>query len=202
MGDLLESPRVAPLVSLFSIIFLPLFLSFYASVRGRLFPGCTRWPSSGPGWAHFRAQNPSFWPRGTPFPSVLYTESVFKEFGAHSFAFNRCIVCFILLGGTWTNLSTRSHHYEGCAFPSVLYTETVFKEFSAHSIAFNRCTVCFILLGGTWTCLSTGSHHNASYVRQVRFISFLRKSTNGSDHSSTNAPDHIRTPPLGMLGRE
>jgi hypothetical protein len=45
------------------------------------------------------------------FPSVLYTETVFKKFSAHSFASNRCIVCLILLGGTWTCLSTGSHHY-------------------------------------------------------------------------------------------
>jgi len=45
------------------------------------------------------------------FPSVLYTKIVFKEFSAHSIAFNCCIVCFILLGGTWTCLSTGSHHY-------------------------------------------------------------------------------------------
>jgi hypothetical protein len=34
------------------------------------------------------------------FPSVLYTKTFFKEFSAHSIAFNRCVVCFILLDGT------------------------------------------------------------------------------------------------------
>jgi hypothetical protein len=34
------------------------------------------------------------------FPSVLYTKTIFKEFSAHSIAFNRCVLCFILLDGS------------------------------------------------------------------------------------------------------
>jgi hypothetical protein len=38
--------------------------------------------------------------------------------------------------------------------------------------------------------------------RRVRLICFLRKDANGCDHTSTNAPDPIRTPQLSVLGRE
>jgi hypothetical protein len=39
-----------------------------------------------------------------------------------------------------------------------------------------------------------------SSVRRVRLISFLRNSTNGCDHTSTNAPDPIRTLQSNVLG--
>jgi hypothetical protein len=38
--------------------------------------------------------------------------------------------------------------------------------------------------------------------RRVRLIRFLCKDANECDHTSTNAPDPIRTPQLSMLGRE
>ena len=42
----------------------------------------------------------------------------------------------------------------------------------------------------------------ASSPRSVRLICFLRKDANGCDHTSTNAPDPIRTPQLSVFGRE
>jgi hypothetical protein len=38
--------------------------------------------------------------------------------------------------------------------------------------------------------------------RHVRLICFLRKDANRCDHTSTSAPDSIRTPQLSVFGRE
>jgi hypothetical protein len=38
--------------------------------------------------------------------------------------------------------------------------------------------------------------------RRVRLICFLCKHANECNHTSTNAPDPIRTPQLSMLGQE
>ena len=40
----------------------------------------------------------------------------------------------------------------------------------------------------------------SSSPRSVRLICFLRKDANGCDHTSTNAPNPIRTPQLSELG--
>jgi hypothetical protein len=119
MGDLLGSPRVVPLVLLFSIIFLQLLLLlffFFGPGEGK---ALLRRARSG----HLAKMGDQIFGlkirpldlQAHAFPSLLYTKTVFKEFSAHSIAFNRCVVCFILLGGTCTRLSTRSHHF-ACQF--------------------------------------------------------------------------------------
>jgi len=118
MGDLLGSPRVAPLVSLFSIIFLPLLLLLFFYYFSRRWGEGSFRGACGCYLADlcehiFGLKILRFDLLAGAFTSVLYTKTVFKEFSAHPIAFHRCIVRFILLGGTWTCLSTGSHHYAG-----------------------------------------------------------------------------------------
>ncbi|KAF8095148.1 hypothetical protein N665_0339s0018 [Sinapis alba] len=50
--------------------------------------------------------------------------------------------------------------------------------------------------------ISRGSHANLLEISDERDIWNLESCTNGCDHTSTNAPDPIRTPHLSVLGRE
>jgi hypothetical protein len=98
MGDLLGSPRVVPLVLLFSIIFWQLLLLlffFLGHGEGKNLLRCAR---SGHlaklGEQIFGLKIHLLDLQARALPSVLYTKTVVKDFSAHSIAFNH-VLCVL-----------------------------------------------------------------------------------------------------------
>ena len=56
--------------------------------------------------------------------------------------------------------------------------------------------------GGRWAMVHGAGDNMTAAIRNDGFKGTATQEQEGCDHTSTNAPDPIRTPQLSMLGRE